>query len=138
MMTSPKGHATSKLSAQATSKVPSRKVRRPIFSIGVAASLAGVPVRTIRRWEQAGIVAPARAANGWRLYSWDDLEALRRARLLVRRGVRVGDVRRRIRAGTTPGGLRSRIALRARPLRRRTAQTLPIPLVVGRGERISG
>lgn len=78
-----------------------RDIRRPIFSIGVAASLVGVPLTTIRAWMRAGYVAPLRAANGWRMFSWQDVEVLRRVRDLSRRGLTSEEIRRRLRRRTT-------------------------------------
>ncbi len=74
-----------------------KETRRPIFSIGVAASLTGLPPATIRRWVRAGFVSPVRAANGWRMFSWQDIEVLRRARDLSRRGLGPEEIRRRLR-----------------------------------------
>ncbi|HEV8338204.1 MAG TPA: MerR family transcriptional regulator [bacterium] len=74
-----------------------KELRRPIFSIGVAASLVGLAPTTIRGWVRAGYVAPVRAANGWRMFSWQDVELLRRVRDLSRRGLSSQEIRRRLR-----------------------------------------
>lgn len=74
-----------------------KEIRRPIFTLGVTSDLVGLPAATIRRWERAGIVTPARAANGWRMFSWHDLDTLRRARELVHAGLTLRDVHRRLR-----------------------------------------
>ena len=55
-------------------------------TIGEAARMTGLPPRTIRFYEQAGLLpAAARSASGYRLYSPEDLRRLRlvsRARIL--------------------------------------------------------
>lgn len=40
-----------------------------LISIGSAATAAGVPPWQLRSWEDAGLLTPVRAANGYRLYS---------------------------------------------------------------------
>ena len=53
------------------------------MNVGEAAGLSGLPAKTIRYYEDIGLVAPARAHNGYRDYSQDDvhrLSFLRRAR----------------------------------------------------------
>ena len=53
------------------------------MNIGVAAEKSGLPPKTIRYYEDIGLIAPARAANGYRDYCEDDvhrLAFLRRAR----------------------------------------------------------
>ncbi len=56
--------------------------------VGEVADLAGVTVRTIRYYHQAGVLPePPRRANGYRDYSVDDLVALLRVRQLVGTGL---------------------------------------------------
>ena len=48
-------------------------------------SRSGLPAKTIRYYEEIGLIAPARAGNGYRDYSGDDIHRLaflRRARSL--------------------------------------------------------
>jgi len=56
------------------------------LTIGAAARLTGLPVRTIRFYEEAGLLpAPARAESGYRVFAEADLSRLRlirRARIL--------------------------------------------------------
>ncbi|MCX7305814.1 MAG: Cu(I)-responsive transcriptional regulator [Hyphomicrobiales bacterium] len=55
------------------------------MNVGVAARRTGLPAKTIRYYEEIGLVAPERAANGYRDYSSEDLHRLaflRRARSL--------------------------------------------------------
>ncbi|BCY10715.1 LuxR C-terminal-related transcriptional regulator [Actinoplanes sp. L3-i22] len=44
-----------------------------LISIGSAATAAGVPPWQLRSWEDAGLLTPVRAANGYRLYSPADV-----------------------------------------------------------------
>lgn len=55
------------------------------MNIGAAARRSGLPAKTIRYYEEIGLLAPGRSANGYRSYSDDDLHRLaflRRARSL--------------------------------------------------------
>jgi MerR family transcriptional regulator, heat shock protein HspR len=53
------------------------------FVISVAARLVGVHEQTLRYYERAGLVAPARSKGRIRLYSLHDLERVRQIRRLV-------------------------------------------------------
>lgn len=53
------------------------------MNVGTAARRSGLPAKTIRYYEEIGLIRPARADNGYRDYSTDDihrLSFLRRAR----------------------------------------------------------
>jgi Cu(I)-responsive transcriptional regulator len=51
--------------------------RTGIMNIGDAASLANLPAKTIRYYEDIALIRPARAANGYRDYSQTDVHRLR-------------------------------------------------------------
>jgi MerR family transcriptional regulator/heat shock protein HspR len=53
------------------------------FVISVAARLVGVHVQTLRYYERAGLVEPARSKGRIRLYSPHDLERVRQIRRLT-------------------------------------------------------
>jgi MerR family transcriptional regulator/heat shock protein HspR len=53
------------------------------FVISVAARLVGVHVQTLRYYERAGLVEPARSKGRIRLYSLHDLERVRQIRRLT-------------------------------------------------------
>lgn len=60
--------------------------------VGELADLAGVTVRTIRHYHQAGVLPePQRHSNGYRDYSVDDLVALLRIRQLVGSGLSLSE-----------------------------------------------
>ena len=55
------------------------------MNVGDAAGRSGLPAKTIRYYEEIGLISPTRAANGYRDYSGDDvhrLAFLKRARNL--------------------------------------------------------
>jgi len=55
------------------------------MNVGDAAERSGLPAKTIRYYEEIGLIRPARAGNGYRDYSSDDIHRLaflRRARNL--------------------------------------------------------
>jgi MerR family transcriptional regulator/heat shock protein HspR len=58
--------------------------------MAVASRLAGMHPQTLRKYERAGLLKPARQAGNQRLYSDADLERLRRIQYLVEeRGLNV-------------------------------------------------
>ena len=61
--------------------------RRPLYSISVAAELAGLPLPTLRLYEQRGLVRPARTNGGTRRYSDADLVRIQRIAALLEGGV---------------------------------------------------
>ena len=74
--------------------VPSRDSARGLYTISVAAELAGMTPQTLRSYEGRGLVAPARTSGGTRLYSDDDIARLRRMARLVEEGVNLAGVGR--------------------------------------------
>jgi DNA-binding transcriptional MerR regulator len=68
---------------------------RPILSISAVARMLGVPVATIRTWEDRyGLVVPDRNASGHRLYSRDQVEQLRFAHARMAEGLSAADAHR--------------------------------------------
>ncbi|HET7678318.1 MAG TPA: MerR family transcriptional regulator [Candidatus Limnocylindrales bacterium] len=57
--------------------------REPLYAIGVAARLTRMHPQTLRKYERAGLLRPARQTGNQRLYSDADLRRLRRIRYLV-------------------------------------------------------
>ncbi|NPV27833.1 MAG: MerR family transcriptional regulator [Firmicutes bacterium] len=54
-----------------------------VYQISIAAHLAGVNIRTLRQWEEAGLLKPFRTQGNTRLYSSDDIELIKRIKFLV-------------------------------------------------------
>jgi MerR family transcriptional regulator, heat shock protein HspR len=52
--------------------------RRGVFMISVAAELAEMHPQTLRMYEARGLITPKRSPKNTRLYSYDDVERLRR------------------------------------------------------------
>ena len=65
---------------------------RPLYSISVAAELAGLPVPTLRLYEEKGLVTPERTDGGTRRYSDADLARIARVSELVTSGVTLAAV----------------------------------------------
>jgi len=64
-----------------------------VYTIAVASRLSGMHPQTLRKYERAGLLTPARQQGNQRLYSDADLERLKRIRYLVEtRGVNVAGV----------------------------------------------
>jgi DNA-binding transcriptional MerR regulator len=70
-------------------------ITRPIFSISAVARMLGIPVATIRTWEDRyGLVVPDRNASGHRLYRRDQIEQLRFVHDRVADGLSTADAHR--------------------------------------------
>src|ERR1700716_3810292 len=68
--------------------------RRPVYVISIAAGLAGCHPRTLRIYEEEGLLDPVRTDTNIRLYSDDDLERVRAIRYLTQtRGVNLAGVK---------------------------------------------
>jgi len=67
---------------------------RPVYVISIAASLAGCHPRTLRIYEEEGLVDPVRTETNIRLYSDDDVKRVRGIRYLTQiRGVNLAGVK---------------------------------------------
>jgi len=67
---------------------------RPVYVISIAASLAGCHPRTLRIYEEEGLLEPVRTETNIRLYSDDDLHRVRVIRYLTQtRGVNLAGVK---------------------------------------------
>jgi MerR family transcriptional regulator/heat shock protein HspR len=65
----------------------------PVYAIAVAARLSRMHPQTLRKYERAGLIRPARQSGNQRLYSPADVTRLRRIRYLVEeRGLNVAGI----------------------------------------------
>ena len=60
--------------------------------IGELARQTGVSVRALRYYEQHGLLAPARRPSGYRVYSEEDVAAVRRIRILLAAGLSTAQI----------------------------------------------
>jgi DNA-binding transcriptional MerR regulator len=67
--------------------------RIPKYPIGVVAQLVGIPPQTLRRYEEAGLLDPARQDGKNRLYSDENLEILEEIAALADEGVNAVGIR---------------------------------------------
>jgi MerR family transcriptional regulator, heat shock protein HspR len=68
--------------------------RRPVYVISVAASIVAAHPRTLRIYEDEGLICPARTPTNIRLYSDEDIRRLTWIRHLTReRGVNLAGIR---------------------------------------------
>ena len=67
---------------------------RGLFSISVAAELAGVHPQTLRIYEREGLLDPLRTAGGTRRYSRNDIDRLTEILTLTGAGLNLAGVRR--------------------------------------------
>jgi MerR family transcriptional regulator/heat shock protein HspR len=81
------------------------------FTVGQAGDLLGVPAATLRRFDAAGAVSPARSAGGQRRYSSRQLTHARRLVDLVAEGLS-------LQAATRIAALEDEVASLRRRLRR--------------------
>jgi MerR family transcriptional regulator, heat shock protein HspR len=84
----------------ASSRNPKRSVpdegvdrRRGVFMISVAAELAEMHPQTLRMYEARGLITPKRSPKNTRLYSYEDVERLRRIqRMTAEEGLNLAGV----------------------------------------------
>ena len=69
-------------------------VDRGLFSISVAAELAGLHPQTLRIYEREGLLDPARSAGGTRRYSRRDIDRLQQICALTADGLNMAGIRR--------------------------------------------
>jgi len=67
---------------------------RGLFSISVAAELAGLHPQTLRIYEREGLLDPARSAGGTRQYSRRDIDRLAEICALTADGLNLAGIRR--------------------------------------------
>jgi MerR family transcriptional regulator, heat shock protein HspR len=65
-----------------------------LFSISVAAELAGLHPQTLRVYEREGLIDPARSPGGTRRYSRNDISRLHQICALTNDGLNVAGIRR--------------------------------------------
>jgi MerR family copper efflux transcriptional regulator len=64
------------------------------MQIGLVAELTGLSIRTLRHYEEVGLVTPsARTSGGFRLYTDDDVERLRTIRRMKPLGFTLDEMR---------------------------------------------
>jgi MerR family transcriptional regulator, heat shock protein HspR len=72
---------------------PERRSDRGVYSISVAAELTGIEPHSLRAYERAGLLTPARSDGGVRRYSDDDLVRLQRISALAAAGLNLAGIR---------------------------------------------
>jgi MerR family transcriptional regulator/heat shock protein HspR len=78
----------------AAARRPGQDPTRPVYVISVAATLVSAHPRTLRIYEDEGLVCPARTPTNIRLYSEEDIRRILWIRHLTRdRGVNLAGVR---------------------------------------------
>jgi MerR family transcriptional regulator/heat shock protein HspR len=77
-----------------TFRRPDRDPERPVYVISVAASIVSVHPRTLRIYEEEGLICPARTPTNIRLYSENDVRRVLWIRHLTQNlGVNLAGVR---------------------------------------------
>ena len=69
-------------------------IDRALFTISVAAEIAGMHPQTLRLYERRGLLRPQRTAKNTRRYSRGDVERLRRIQMLTEIGLNLAGVER--------------------------------------------
>jgi DNA-binding transcriptional MerR regulator len=96
-----------------------RQGSRPIYSISAVARMVGVPVATLRTWEERyAMVVPDRNASGHRLFSRGQVEQLQFVKMRMAEGVSAADAHRLLAEridnrmpGFVPGGQHPRLLI---------------------------
>jgi MerR family transcriptional regulator, heat shock protein HspR len=66
--------------------------KRAVFMISVAAELAEMHPQTLRMYEARGLITPQRSPKNTRLYSYQDVERLRRIQRMTEEGLNLAGV----------------------------------------------
>jgi MerR family transcriptional regulator/heat shock protein HspR len=66
--------------------------KRGVFMISVAAELADMHPQTLRMYEARGLITPQRSPKNTRLYSYEDVERLRRIQTMTEAGLNLAGV----------------------------------------------
>jgi MerR family transcriptional regulator/heat shock protein HspR len=103
---------------------------RGLFSISVAAELAGLHPQTLRIYEREGLLDPARSAGGTRRYSRRDIDRLQEICALTADGLNLAGIRRVLELQEETRQLQAELA-RLREL----ASIRPAPAVPNRKQR---
>jgi MerR family transcriptional regulator/heat shock protein HspR len=83
---------------------------RGLFSISVAAELAGLHPQTLRIYEREGLLDPARSAGGTRKYSRRDIDRLHEICELTADGLNLAGIRRVLRLQEETKQLQAEVA----------------------------
>src|ERR1051326_1863971 len=86
-----------KRSRSYTPRTGGDSARMPKYTIGVVSQLLGLPPQVLRRYEEAGLLEPARQAGKNRLYSDQDIAILEEIAELSEQGVNAVGIRHIIR-----------------------------------------
>lgn len=104
------------------------KQRQPdgdgLYMISVAASLAGMHPQTLRIYEQRRLITPRRTPKGTRLYTDENVRALRRIQEFTDEGMNLAGVQRVLDMEARLGRMQRRIASLERQLEQTRAEAL--------------
>ena len=76
-----------------TRKMSENNASMPKYTIGVVSQLLGLPPQVLRRYEEAGLLEPARQAGKNRLYSDQDIAILEEISELSAQGINAMGIR---------------------------------------------
>ena len=106
----------------------------PRYSISVAAELTGLHPQTLRMYEARGLITPRRSPKNTRLYSYEDVERLRRIqRMTAELGLNLAGVEKVLELETQLERMRKRVAALER---RRDELQAEIAELEGRREQV--
>jgi MerR family transcriptional regulator/heat shock protein HspR len=86
-----------------------------LYPISVVTELTGIGAHTLRGYERAGLVTPARTEGGTRRYSDNDVARLRRILTLVGDGINLSGVGRILQLEAELAALRAQLAAESPP-----------------------
>lgn len=66
---------------------------QPLLTIGKLAQLTGASVRSIRHYDEHGLLASARAANGYRLFADNAVTQVKQIQRMIATGFTLDDIR---------------------------------------------
>lgn len=93
---------------------PTAMASRGYLRIGELARRTGTSPELLRAWEQRyGLLSPSRSQGGFRLYSDEDLDRVRRVRALIADGISAAEAARRVLERNEPEPVARPVALEA-------------------------
>lgn len=74
---------------------PSLSRNDPVFSVSIAAQMAGMHAQTVRQYDRLGLVVASRTKGGGRRYSLNDIEAMQEIQQLSQEeGINLAGIKR--------------------------------------------
>jgi len=111
-------------------------MKQDLYTIQEVSTLLGVSPKTLRRWEEAGLIKPIRTAGNQRRYRVEDIKRLERRRQLrsIRQSVKNEIVPLPARTSENAASVSSRVEPVSQPVPQIIPQQIPSDTVMGKAD----